>query len=176
VAVFLGSEAHRKFWPIHPPGCLHTLTRLQYCAWREAAALFQLGNPAWDAAFGRVLPQAAAHVRTLLGLPAGADAANTPAVHFGGNSHELVARLLSSFLEARRGGDNGGGMLCTLRPLRLLTTDTEFYSFTRQLNRFVGECLMCCASPLVQVPACRFQRLVCGLAQSLFGVFMKTVL
>ena len=30
---------------------------LQYRAWLEGAALHQLGNPCWDALFGRVMPQ-----------------------------------------------------------------------------------------------------------------------
>lgn len=31
---------------------------LQYRAWRESAALFQLGNATWDAVFGNIMPQA----------------------------------------------------------------------------------------------------------------------
>ena len=108
------------------PPALARLLRLQYRAWREAAALAQLGNSAWDAMFGRVMPEAAAHVRALLGAPADACA-----VHFGGNSHELVVRLLSERLPHAAAG--GGA-----RPLRVLTSSTEFYSLTRQLNRFAG--------------------------------------
>ena len=131
---------------------------LQYRAWREAAALHQLGNPAWDAMFGRVLPQAAAHIRALLGLPpASSQAAVT--VQFGSNSHELVGRLLSVFMDRRRqGGSNSSsgtsseglpqgaaaaeaaeaGAAAPAPLLRVLTSDTEFYSITRQLNRLAG--------------------------------------
>lgn len=136
----------------------------QYRAWREAAALSQLGNPAWDALFGRVMPQAAGHIKSLLGVPPSAACS----VQFGSNSHELVARLLSTFLDRRRSestsgtigsssgcgsGDSGavgGGVAAAAAVggseagsrgsgealMRVLTSDTEFYSITRQLNRF----------------------------------------
>ena len=69
-------------------------------------------------------------------------------VHFGSNSHELVCRLLSCCLEwrAARGssgdstGSNGSvGSVSSNQPLRLLCSDTEFYSATRQFNRLMGE-------------------------------------
>ena len=135
----------------------------QYRAWREAAALYQLGNPAWDAMFGRVLPQAAAHIRALLGLPASSQAAVT--VQFGSNSHELVGRLLSVFMDRRRQGGGSSSSASGIQRLlhstaaaaaaltaaeatppspvpllRILTSDSEFYSLTRQLNRFAGGC------------------------------------
>ena len=53
-------------------------------------------------------------------------------VEFGHNSHELVSRLLSIKLEKLLADDEGAGTKC-----RILTTDTEFYSFTRQMNRLM---------------------------------------
>lgn len=100
----------------------------QYRAWREAAALWQLGNSAWDACFGRVLPQAAAHIRSLLGLSADSSSCS---VQFGSNSHELVGRLLSAAM------DRQGERETQSQKIHVLTSDTEFYSFTRQINRFV---------------------------------------
>ncbi|EFN57798.1 hypothetical protein CHLNCDRAFT_143159 [Chlorella variabilis] len=121
----------------------------QYRAWREAAALYELGNPAWDAMFGRV---AAAHIRGLLGLPADGAACT---VQFGSNSHELVSRLLSAFMDRRRvrsgasaapaaehGGNGAQGRAgAEAPPIRVLTSGCEFYSVTRQLNRFTEACL-----------------------------------
>ena len=98
----------------------------QLAAFAEAAALWQLGNPAWDVAFGAVLPEASANVRALLRIPEGA-----ASVQWGHNSHELTARLLSSLPPAA--GSNTGGPQSS--PLHVLTSDAEFYSLTRQLNR-----------------------------------------
>ena len=42
----------------------------QYRGWREAAGLCQLGNPAWEATFDRVVPQVGhAGLRRCAGLP-----------------------------------------------------------------------------------------------------------
>lgn len=152
---------------------------------REATALSVLGNPSWDALFGRVMPQAsglggggaagagaatrqgcagpapacptwpyltrvpptspclqaAAHIKTLLGLPADSAACT---VHFGHNSHELVCRLLSSFLgrpavqASGAAGSSEDAPNTPPPPLRVLMSDEEFYSATRQANRLVG--------------------------------------
>ena len=69
----------------------------------------QLGNPAWDLLFGKVMPQAAANVKRLLGLlpspaetSASAAHAEAVSVQFGHNTHELVTRLLSALLAERQ--------------------------------------------------------------------------
>lgn len=83
----------------------------QQQAWLDAAELI---DGKWDLVFGEVLPRAQAHVAKRLNL-AGADS-----VCFAGNTHELLLRLLS----------------CVARqPARVLSTDGEFHSFTRQLRR-----------------------------------------
>ncbi|KAL4425507.1 hypothetical protein ABPG75_009523 [Micractinium tetrahymenae] len=129
------------------------LAPLAQCrAWREAAALYQLGNPAWEALFGRIMPQAAAHIKSLLGLPPGSPACS---VQFGSNSHELVLRLLSTLLDARRrqgssratpcpgsstagtGNSTADGGSARLPVMRVLASDCEFYSIARQLNRLI---------------------------------------
>ncbi len=79
---------------------------------REAAA--ELIDGKWDLVFGEILPRAQAHVARRLGLPA------ADSVCFAGNTHELLLRLLSCVER---------------RPARVLSTDGEFHSFSRQLRR-----------------------------------------
>jgi selenocysteine lyase/cysteine desulfurase len=99
-------------------------------ALRRLAALQQRGNPSWDDLFGQVMPAAAGHIRGLLGLPPNAEHIT---VQFGHNSHELVVRLLAALQERAAGGGAGGGGSGGV--LRVLTSEMEFYSVTRQLNR-----------------------------------------
>lgn len=82
----------------------------QQRTWLDAATL---QDDKWDLLLGEVLPEAAGHVAHQLGLP---DAAT---VTFAPNTHELVLRLLS----------------CLPAPTRILTTDSEFHSFARQVRR-----------------------------------------
>lgn len=79
-------------------------------AWRDAAALADLK---WDKVFGDVIPAAQRHVARLLRLPDPATIAFAP------STHELVIRLLS----------------CLPARPRVLTTDGEFHSFARQMQR-----------------------------------------
>jgi len=81
-------------------------------AWDDAARLV---DRKWEHVFGTVLPRAQAHVARILGLSHPAQIAFAP------NTHELVMRLLSCFDETK--------------PLRILTTDSEFMSFARQAGR-----------------------------------------
>lgn len=82
----------------------------QQRAWLDAAAL-QDGK--WELLLGEVMPEAGGHVARQLGLP------NPETVTFAPSTHELVLRLLS----------------CLPTPTRILTTDSEFHSFARQLRR-----------------------------------------
>lgn len=93
-------------------------------------------------AFRSLVPfQAAAGIKSLLGLPPDSPACS---VQFGHNSHELVTRLLSALMDRRSSGSSGAGAATdgaigtAAPPLRLLTSGCEFYSFTRQLNRLMG--------------------------------------
>lgn len=79
--------------------------------WLDAAEMI---DGKWDKVFGSVLPQAQAHVAKHLHLP------DPATICFAGNTHELFMRLISSIGR---------------RPLRVLTTDSEFHSFNRQLQR-----------------------------------------
>jgi len=80
--------------------------------WDDAAAL---ADRKWDRVFGAVVPEAQRHVARVLSLSRPENVAFAP------NTHEFVRRLLSC--------------LDLSRPLRVLTTDSEFHSLARQLAR-----------------------------------------
>ncbi|WGL16745.1 hypothetical protein PVT68_00215 [Microbulbifer bruguierae] len=80
--------------------------------WLDAA---QLADNKWDKIFAEKIPAFQRSIARALSLPAPEQIALAP------NTHELVYRLISSF------------DLC--QPLRILTTDGEFYSAARQLLR-----------------------------------------
>ena len=80
--------------------------------WADAASLV---DRKWDKVFGEVIPKAQAHVARLLAL------SDPRQVAFAPNTHEFVARLYSCF-------DPG-------KPLRVLTSASEFHSFRRQTRR-----------------------------------------
>lgn len=93
-------------------------------------ALDQLGNFSWDVIFGEIIPEAATNVMGMLGV----DEMDS-FVEFGHNSHELVSRIISSRFEYLL-ADEVGSSAPEARRIRILTSDTEFYSFTRQTMRF----------------------------------------
>ena len=80
--------------------------------WQDAADMADLK---WEKIFGEKIPAFQRGIANALKLPAPEQIALAP------NTHELVFRLLSAFDLAE--------------PLRILTTDGEFYSFARQLLR-----------------------------------------
>jgi selenocysteine lyase/cysteine desulfurase len=91
----------------------------QQQAWTDAA---QFADGKWSMLFDSVVPQAKAHVARQLGL-------NDPnTIVFANNTHELLVRLLSC--------------LPTNRPPRVLSTDAEFHSFTRQTRRLAEDGLI----------------------------------
>ena len=83
-------------------------------AWLDAA---RGADVKWDAVFGELIPRAQAHVARQLSLPEPAS------VCFAPSTHELVVRLLSTLPV----------------PVRVLTTDSEFHSFSRQMRRLEEE-------------------------------------
>lgn len=83
----------------------------QQQAWDDAARLADLK---WDKVFGEIIPKAQAHVARILNLP------DPKTICFAPSVHELLVRLLSTFEQ---------------KPLRVLTTDGEFHSFSRQMKR-----------------------------------------
>ena len=85
----------------------------QIRCWDDAARLL---DRKWDYIFGEVMPKAARHIARQLALP------NPATIAFGPNTHSFVLRLLSCFPPGK--------------PIRILTTGSEFMSFTRQTARF----------------------------------------
>ena len=80
-------------------------------SWEEAARLW---DDKWDLVFDEVLPSLRAGVGRILGLGNGASLAFAP------NTHEFILRIASNLSV----------------PFRVLTTDAEFHSFSRQLVRW----------------------------------------
>jgi tryptophan 2,3-dioxygenase len=126
-------------WGRIPPAALHA-------ALIDIAALYSCGNPSWDVLYGSIMPTAADHIRRVLGLSSTNNAFEGETelaekidsvvdVHFGHNSHELVTRILSELLLEESSESHQGQIPGDEKKVRILTTDSEFYSFTRQLNR-----------------------------------------
>ena len=84
----------------------------QQQAWHDAAVML---DRKWDHVFGTVIPAAQAHLARTLSLP------DPSTIAFAPNTHDLVMRILSCFEPGTR--------------LRVLTTDSEFLSFARQMSR-----------------------------------------
>lgn len=82
-------------------------------AWLDAALLADLK---WDRVMGPVWSEAQAHVARILNLP------DPGTVAFSANTHDFLVRLLSAIPK---------------HPVRVLSTDGEFHSFTRQMARWV---------------------------------------
>jgi selenocysteine lyase/cysteine desulfurase len=80
-------------------------------AWTDAATL---ADDKWDRVFGKLWPRAQRHVARVLRLP------DPTTIAFAPNVHDLVMRVVS----------------CLPEKIRVLTTDGEFHSFSRQLRRF----------------------------------------
>ncbi len=79
--------------------------------WLDSA---QLVDDKWDYIFGSVFPETRQLIASVLGLP------NPQTLTFAPNTHELLKRVFS----------------CLRPPVRILTTGSEFHSFTRQSRRW----------------------------------------
>jgi kynureninase len=88
---------------------------------------FQLADGKWQKFFDVVYPSAQAHVARLLGTE------RPENVVFGSSTHELLLRLLS----------------CLPTPVRILTSDSEFHSASRQFRRLEEASL----AQITRVPA-----------------------
>lgn len=109
---FLSANPNRLHFAAHSHHYWLDATReahLQY--WDDSA---RLADKKWAHIFSDVVPKAQRHIARLI------DLSFPEQIAFAPNTHEFVARLLS----------------CVERsPIRVLTTDSEFYSFSRQLSR-----------------------------------------
>lgn len=110
---FLSSDPLRLHFAAHSHHPWPDISRAAHQqAWDDAARLI---DGKWDHILDHVLPEAQRHIARQLGLsdPAG--------IVFAPNTHELLMRLLSC---------------CPAdRPVRVLTSDSEFHSFSRQIAR-----------------------------------------
>lgn len=88
----------------------------QQMAWDDAARLL---DRKWEHVFADVIPAAQAHIARELRLP------DPKSLAFGPNTHSFALRILSC--------------LPRDRPIRVLTTSSEFLSFSRQLARLEEE-------------------------------------
>jgi selenocysteine lyase/cysteine desulfurase len=98
-------------------------------AWLDASTDW---DAKWDRIYGEVIPQAQGHVARHVGAP------DPAAIAFAPNTHEFVLRLLSA--------------LPLGRVPRVLTTDGEFHSFSRQVARLAEDGLIA----LTMVPTAPF--------------------
>ncbi|WP_341909266.1 aminotransferase class V-fold PLP-dependent enzyme [Ferrovibrio terrae] len=128
---FLQSDPQRLHFAAHSHSCWPDASRAgQLLAWDDAARLI---DGKWEHVLGSVLPAAQSHVARQLGLP------DPASVVFAPNTHELVKRLLSCFPADR--------------PIRLLTSDSEFHSFARQIARMEEESLV----QVTRIPSAPFE-------------------
>lgn len=113
---FLGADPERLHFAAHSHHPWPDVTRqaqLQY--WDDAAKFM---DHKWEHIFGHVIPQAQRYIAKIL------DVQNPECICFAPNTHDFVARLLSCIDPAKKN-------------IRILSTDSEFHSFRRQLQRFL---------------------------------------
>ncbi len=114
---FLNAEPGRLHIAAHSHHPWPDVTREAHLrAWDDAARLM---DDKWEHILGPVLDEFRGHAATHLGLPDPSTIAVAP------NTHEFLKRILSCFP--------------TDRPIRILTSDGEFHSFTRQIARLEEE-------------------------------------
>jgi selenocysteine lyase/cysteine desulfurase len=110
---FLGAEPGRLHFAAHSHHPWPDVTREAHLlAWDDAARLV---DDKWGHVLGPLLEEFRSHVAKHLNLPDPTTIAVSP------NTHEFLKRILSCFR--------------TDRPVRILTTDSEFHSFSRQIAR-----------------------------------------
>lgn len=119
-----GAKLHFAAHSHHPWPDVTAAAQAQ--CWDDAARLL---DAKWDHVFGAVIPAAQAHVARRLNL------SDPGSVVFVPNTHDFVRRLLSA--------------LPAGKPPRILTTDSEFHSFARQIARLEEDGLI----EAVRIPA-----------------------
>lgn len=112
---FLESQPDRLHFAAHSH---HPWPDISYSAhrqaWLDAAEMI---DDKWDHVLGTVVPRARQRIALVLGLGGG------ETLTFAPNTHEFLLRIFS----------------CLEPPVRLLTSDSEFHSFTRQSRRWEEE-------------------------------------
>lgn len=128
---FLTSDPERLHFAAHSHACWPDASRDgQLLAWDQAAKLI---DGKWEHVLGSVYTAAQGHVARQLNLP------DPRTVVFAPNTHELVKRILSCFPAGK--------------PVRLLTSDSEFHSFARQVARMEEDGLV----QVTRIPAAPFE-------------------
>jgi kynureninase len=114
---FLGQANGRLHFAAHSHHYWPDVTRAaQLEAWDSAA---QGVDQKWDAIFGELIPSVQKSIADELGL------SKPERIAFASNTHNFVLRLFSSF-EGRA-------------PVRVLSSDSEFHTFTRQCERYLEQ-------------------------------------
>jgi len=112
---FLERNPDRLHFAAHSHHLWPDVTREAHVrAWDDAS---QLVDAKWGVVFGEVVEEGRRHVARLLNLP------DPSTVCFGPSVHAFLVRLASA--------------IETDGPLRVLSTGSEFHSFTRQMRRWV---------------------------------------
>jgi kynureninase len=110
---FIDAEPERIHFAAHSHHYWPDVTfEAQQRCWEDAALY---ADEKWDVVFGTVILQAQAGIARILNLP------DPATITFAPNTHDFLRRLLST--------------LPPNRPSRILTTDGEFHTLTRQLMR-----------------------------------------
>ena len=110
---FLSAAPGRLHFAAHSHHAWPDVTREAHLqAWDDAA---RLADHKWDRIFGQVVPEAQGHIARILDLE------DPGQIAFAPNTHEFVVRLLSCLPPGKRP--------------RIVTTDSEFMSFSRQTAR-----------------------------------------
>ena len=112
---FLGSQPDRLHFAAHSH---HPWPDVSYDAhkqaWLDAAEMI---DDKWEHILAKVMPKAKQRIASILGL------AGSETLVIAPNTHELLVRVFS----------------CLEPPVRVLTTDAEFHSFSRQSKRWEEE-------------------------------------
>jgi selenocysteine lyase/cysteine desulfurase len=128
--MMLDLRGHFREFRSAQPGCIH-LAAHSHHFWPDAACAAhrralsdaaRLADNKWEMIFGDLIPRVQRGIATRLALPDHATIAFAP------NTHDFVRRLLSAL---------PAGMMP-----RILTSDSEFHSFTRQIGRLEEEGLV----------------------------------
>lgn len=115
-SIALGSDPERLHFAAHSHHLWPDCTReAQIQAWQDAATL---ADEKWDRVFGQVVEKTKSHLARILG-------AQADQLCLAPNTHEFVYRLFSCFPGRKH--------------VRVLTSDSEFHSFSRQIRRLEEE-------------------------------------
>lgn len=112
---FLGAAPERLHFAAHSHHPWPDVTyEAQVRVWEDAA---RLADDKWEHVFGAVIPRLRERIASVIGAETG------DGIVFATNTHELLVRLFS----------------CFEPPVRVLSTSSEFHSFTRQSRRWEEE-------------------------------------